>query len=139
VSRDSYLDQKPYNYCESDPVNTLDPSGHDLEQIKKKLPGIAVGGTVGAIIRIGIIVGGLALLPVTAPAWGVGAIVVGAGIIGGAIGGAISGSINGDDPGKGAIAGGVIGGVGGVVGLGSVPLLQYMQNFFKGAFTLSGA
>ena len=28
ISRDTYLDQKPYLYCEHDPVNHLDPSGH---------------------------------------------------------------------------------------------------------------
>jgi RHS repeat-associated protein len=28
ISRDTYLDQKPYLYCEHDPVNFLDPSGH---------------------------------------------------------------------------------------------------------------
>ena len=28
-SRDTYLDQKPYLYCEHDPVNNVDPSGHD--------------------------------------------------------------------------------------------------------------
>ena len=29
TSRDTYLDQKPYLYCEHDPVNAVDPSGHD--------------------------------------------------------------------------------------------------------------
>lgn len=29
ISRDTYLDQKPYAYCDSDPVNAVDPSGHD--------------------------------------------------------------------------------------------------------------
>ena len=28
TSRDTYLDQKPYLYCEHDPVNAVDPSGH---------------------------------------------------------------------------------------------------------------
>ena len=29
TTRDTYLDQKPYLYCEHDPVNATDPSGHD--------------------------------------------------------------------------------------------------------------
>ncbi len=28
TSRDTYLDQKPYLYCEHDPVNAVDPSGN---------------------------------------------------------------------------------------------------------------
>jgi RHS repeat-associated protein len=28
ISRDTYLDQKPYLYCEHDPINAVDPSGH---------------------------------------------------------------------------------------------------------------
>jgi len=30
TTRDTYLDQKPYLYCEHDPVNAVDPSGHDI-------------------------------------------------------------------------------------------------------------
>jgi hypothetical protein len=29
TTRNTYLDQKPYLYCEHDPVNAADPSGHD--------------------------------------------------------------------------------------------------------------
>ena len=29
TTRDTYLDQKPYLYCEHDPVNGVDPTGHD--------------------------------------------------------------------------------------------------------------
>ena len=29
LTRDTYLDQKPYAYCDGDPVNAVDPSGHD--------------------------------------------------------------------------------------------------------------
>jgi RHS repeat-associated protein len=29
ISRDTYLDQLPYGYCDGDPVNGVDPSGHD--------------------------------------------------------------------------------------------------------------
>ena len=34
ISRDTYLNQKPYAYCDGDPVNALDPSGHMLTGIK---------------------------------------------------------------------------------------------------------
>ena len=29
ITRDTYLDQKPYTYCDGDPANEVDPSGHD--------------------------------------------------------------------------------------------------------------
>ncbi len=29
ISRDTYLDQRPYAYCDGDPVNAVDPSGHE--------------------------------------------------------------------------------------------------------------
>ena len=29
ITRDTYLDQKPYAYCDSDPISATDPSGHD--------------------------------------------------------------------------------------------------------------
>ena len=32
TTRDTYLDQKPYAYCENDPVNCLDPSGHAVSR-----------------------------------------------------------------------------------------------------------
>ena len=28
ITRDTYLDQKPYAYCDGDPVNATDPGGH---------------------------------------------------------------------------------------------------------------
>ncbi len=28
ITRDTYLDQAPYAYCDGDPVNTVDPTGH---------------------------------------------------------------------------------------------------------------
>ena len=30
ATRDTFLDQKPYLYCEGDPVNAVDPSGHQV-------------------------------------------------------------------------------------------------------------
>jgi RHS repeat-associated protein len=34
LTRDTYLEQKPYLYCEHDPVNATDPSGHDIELVR---------------------------------------------------------------------------------------------------------
>ena len=38
ISRDTYLDQKPYLYCEHNPVNNLDPSGHIIVTWAKPAP-----------------------------------------------------------------------------------------------------
>ena len=62
TTRDTYLDQKPYLYCEHDPVNGVDPTGHDWDWIDdvctviafvggiaiKGPAGVAFGGAVGA-------------------------------------------------------------------------------------------
>jgi len=54
ITRDTYLNQKPYAYCDGDPVNVTDPDGHDPPPIglggviKKALPikgDVHVGGT----------------------------------------------------------------------------------------------
>jgi hypothetical protein len=130
ISRDTYLDQKPYNYCEHDPINNLDPSGHDiLDWLEDKWKGIAVGAVVGGVVRTGLIIGGLALLPVGAPAILVGGLIVGAGIIGGAIGGAVGSIVNGDAPIKGAIGGGIVGGIGG--GIAVKPAVSVLDKLGK--------
>jgi RHS repeat-associated protein len=37
ITRDTYRSQKPYLYCEHDPVNAVDPTGHDWKRkIKRK-------------------------------------------------------------------------------------------------------
>ena len=37
ITRDTVLTQKPYLYCEHDPVNAVDPTGHDWKRrIKRK-------------------------------------------------------------------------------------------------------
>ena len=38
ISRDTYLDQAPYAYCDGDPVNAVDPSGHDPAPPPQKNP-----------------------------------------------------------------------------------------------------
>jgi len=55
TSRDTQLDQKPYLYCEHDPVNAVDPSGHDGEAAGFGLLGAltAVPG-LGEVILVGV-------------------------------------------------------------------------------------
>jgi len=36
ITRDTYLSQKPYIYCEHNPVNAVDPSGHCVDKGKDK-------------------------------------------------------------------------------------------------------
>jgi len=38
ITRDTYLDQAPYAYCDGDPVNAMDPSGHKPPPGKNKPP-----------------------------------------------------------------------------------------------------
>jgi len=47
ISRDTYLDQHPYLYCNHDPVNAVDPSGH-WSVTYSEVSG-SVGGVVGGI------------------------------------------------------------------------------------------
>jgi len=88
ISRDTYLDQHPYLYCDHDPVNAVDlnavdPSGHLPSWLRKA---INIGEDF-IMIGAGFVAG--ALIPVEAPV----IVVIGAGaIIGGLVGGAISGN-----------------------------------------------
>ena len=50
ITRDTYLDQKSYAYCDGDPVNDVDPSEH-LPTWKKILA--TVGGYLGMLIGQG--------------------------------------------------------------------------------------
>ena len=57
TTRDTFLDQKPYLYCEHDPVNGVDPSGHDIlselaEVVKGRIGGLTVAGVVGHIVKV---------------------------------------------------------------------------------------
>jgi hypothetical protein len=54
ISRDTYLDQLPYGYCDGDPVNAVDPSGHS-----------AVGNMVANVL--GVIGGLLTAVPKPSP------------------------------------------------------------------------
>jgi len=53
ISRDTYLDQPPYLYCDHDPVNAVDPSGHNvIDWIVERLEGLPRG--TGAVFMRGI-------------------------------------------------------------------------------------
>ena len=52
ITRDTDLSQKPYAYCDGDPVNATDPTGHSV--LGKILGGIVILG--GAAIIVGGIV-----------------------------------------------------------------------------------
>ena len=48
ISRDTYLDQAPYAYCDGDPVNNVDPNGHsDL--------GLAMGALFGVAFVFAVV------------------------------------------------------------------------------------
>ena len=106
ITRDTYLDQKPYAYCDGDPVNRIDPDGHSF-----------LGWGTGVVVTYGVAI----LITVTidiltdgaaAPLNGV--ILNGVvGVISGAAGGLAGGTIDGDPVGglEYSAAGGAIGGV----------------------------
>lgn len=64
ISRDTYLDQKPYEYCNGDPVNATDPSGHKVDGNTYYTVGsnFVIAGVAGFIL--------LALAPIEIPAAG---------------------------------------------------------------------
>ena len=103
ITRDTYLDQAPYAYCDGDPVNALDPTGHSW------IPTVA-GGVVA--FAVGVVL--LVLLPAELPVLAGGAIILLATTGSGAVGGGIAGAIGqrcgtGDTPVGGAKQGGVAG------------------------------
>jgi RHS repeat-associated protein len=59
TSRDTELDQVPYLYCEHDPINAVDPSGHDFWNDFNTSVGSYYGPVIGIGVgkRIGRIVG----------------------------------------------------------------------------------
>ena len=52
ITRDTYLDQKPYLYCEHDPVNCLDPSGHDGTGLPQGSKNLAVGALLAIVDNV---------------------------------------------------------------------------------------
>jgi RHS repeat-associated protein len=44
TTRDTYLTEKPYQYCEHDPINATDPSGHAAENVANASKWVKIGG-----------------------------------------------------------------------------------------------
>ena len=62
ITRDTYLDQAPYAYCNGDPVNATDPSGHDARgDTATCLVGLAALGLAEATI---VVAGGVLTAPI---------------------------------------------------------------------------
>ncbi len=101
ITRDTYLDQAPYAYCDGDPVNATDPSGHIGIVSGTVGAGVTIGVTFLAVVAIEIISGGAATPIVLA---------VVSGALGGAAGGATTAAIDGTNIAAGALEGGIIGG-----------------------------
>jgi hypothetical protein len=58
ITRDTHLDQKPYLYCEHDPVNCLDPSGHIVLLVIGLVGGaFAIGSAIKAVGNLQIVRG----------------------------------------------------------------------------------
>ena len=108
TTRGTYLDQKPYLYCEHDPVNAVDPSGHDPGRgrlLIGKAANLVIGGLLTVVIGTALIGVGWAFLP---------ALIAG-GFIGGFVSGGIGGLISGGDAIGQARRGAVIGAIAGPV------------------------
>ena len=112
ASRDSMLDQIPYAYCGHEPVDWVDPSGHDWGAI-----GAIIGGAIGTFV--GGVIGG-AVVPVAGGVPG--------GMIGGGVGAAIGGWIGdhfGDHKsGPEMIQDGLINFGGGILGGGAIRVVN---------------
>ena len=107
ITRDTYLDQKPYAYCDGDPVNAMDPKGHSAVGVGT---GIIVTYAVAILITVTIdLVTDGAAVPLD------GVILNGVvGAISGGAGGLAGGTIDGDPVG-GATIGIISGGIGGPI------------------------
>ena len=62
ITRDTYLDQAAYAYCDGDPINRLDPSGHDGRDVADHLFCVLVG--LGSALALPICGAGVILIAV---------------------------------------------------------------------------
>ena len=86
TSRDSDITQSAYVYCNGDPVNCNDPSGHSF-----RVNGwAAIGGFIGLAIGIAVVVAVASLLPAFAVIVGASEIFAATGITGGLVSAAFS-------------------------------------------------
>ncbi len=126
ISRDTYLDQKPYLYCEHDPVNRLDANGHSWKGWGVGLvAGITVGILLSAAVDIVTAGAGAPANPVI--------IDISIGVISGGSGGYVTGQIDGNvgtSTLQGAIGGGIIGPISGALGSVGKPLVRAVAKFF---------
>ena len=131
ITRDTVLTEHPYLYCDSDPINYVDPSGH------WKVPGWVRGAVVGCVVYGLVILAGGILFPVAAGGV-IGGFAIGA--IGGALGGMAGYGYGVDDPnditwphlGTAAGGGAITGGFGGIItGVKAMPWLQKYLTYLR--------
>ena len=121
ITRDTYLDQHPYLYCNHDPVNYKDPTGHDIVDRWNGLPAPVKGAIVGGVIAVG-----LALLFPAAAATCLGSVAIGAAA---GIGGALAGGASDNTTiGAAAVGGGVMSGWSGA---GAAPWIQSAARWLR--------
>jgi len=87
ITRDTYLNQRPYAYCDGDPINGTDPTGHSV--LIKILGGVLILGGLGLIVSGGVILVTGVPIAFTPPYWpgivitvaGVGFVALGVGAV----------------------------------------------------------
>ncbi len=124
-----------YSYCNNNPLNSTDPSGHDpltvaiiiivVAVVVNVAVAAATGGDIGKAALagfigglVGVVGGFIASIALSTVAATLGPVATGAivGAVGGAAGGAASAAVSGGDVGMGALTGAVGGAIGGAAG-----------------------
>ncbi|HZP80597.1 MAG TPA: RHS repeat-associated core domain-containing protein, partial [Chthonomonadaceae bacterium] len=101
LTRDTYLDQHPYLYCNHDPINFVDPDGH------WRITGAVIGGFIGSVV--GGIIGGM-IGGAPGAVWGA--------RLGGFVGGLVGAHWGDHKDWPSSIGNGLIGAIGGPIGSG---------------------
>ena len=125
ITGDTDLDEAPYTYCDGDPVNVTNSSGHIGIVFGTVGAGVTIAVTFLAVVAIEIISGGAATPIVLA---------VVSGALGGTAGGATTAAIDGTDIAAGALEGGIIGGA----TAGTAPILERFTKVVTRMFHRSG-